>query len=413
MRTVCLHRWVGLAVVMGAAAAQPAQAETASAVRLDLTAGGGVETNPFLTNGQNRESGFVDVEARPVVKLSEDRGETTLEGYYRRKEYLARYRGTDGFGFITRSAYRPDERTRLTSSIVYDNAILDAQSLFGSGVGGFETTTTGVTPQPTTIGTTGVPAGDVGLIGLRQRRSQLLADVTLSFKPGQRDDWSLDFQGVRADYPGATTVSNYSSYGLSGTYTRLLNEKNSVGVTVGAQETRFDGFLGPARVVSAQLVYQMRLPRSWSLNLSGGASFLSGDGAAAVGQSTSAVFQAELCSRGERLRTCFSASRTVAPSGADGIGPILTARVLLDYRFSRLSNLSIEGNLSSNDRTTISNVNLSERFYTVNVTYNRGISERLQLVAGARYDRREGGNSQGIGAGSLRVGIAVALGKLR
>jgi hypothetical protein len=405
------RRWVSLAVVLGTTASQPVCADTGTVLRVDTLVGGGLDTDPYLTGGADRASAFVDAEVRPVLTISDDRGGATFEAYYRRKEYLRRYPGTDGFGFVTRSVYRPSERTRLSSSVVFDDAILDAQSLFGAGATGTGTTGAGGTlPIPTT-GTIGASAGDVGLIGLRQRRSQLLADVTFSIKAGLRDEWALGLAGIRARYPGTAIVSNYSSYGVSGTYTRLLNERHTVGVTTSVQDTRFQGVAGLARVVSSQIVYQLRLPHNWSVNLTGGASLLSGNAAAVLGQSTSAVFQAEICSNRERVRACFSAARTVAPSGTSGVGPVLTGRAIYVYRFNRTSDLAIEANFSSVDRRLATVVTRAERFSTVSATYSRSVADRIQFVASARYERREGGSSPSLGAGTFRIGFAFAMGR--
>jgi hypothetical protein len=81
------------------------------------------------------------------------------------------------------------------------------------------------------------------------------------------------------------------------------------------------------------------------------------------------------------------------------------------YRFSRISDLAIEANFSSVDGRSATVPVGAQRFYTASANYRHNLTERLQFLAGARYELRDGGSSPKRSGGSFRLGVAFALGQ--
>src|SRR5215510_9623071 len=90
-------------IFAGLAIAAPAGIANAQEVSgsVDLSAGGGYATNPFLeadpADGSDAGTGFVEGSIRPNLAVTDDRGQTNFAAYYRRTEYFRRYSKSDAY----------------------------------------------------------------------------------------------------------------------------------------------------------------------------------------------------------------------------------------------------------------------------------------------------------------------------
>ncbi|CAN5183978.1 hypothetical protein BH09PSE3_BH09PSE3_00040 [soil metagenome] len=401
---------------------QHAAAQSASVVKVDASIGTQYDSNPYLLSDSNTDSASIDGELRPSITLIEKRGTLALEGYYRRQEFLRRYSGTSSYGGTLSGSRRFNERTTLSGSLAYTNAIIDAATLFGAGFAGAGNAIGSppvgtAAPSPVVIpqnpGLTGPLESDLGLIGLRQRRSQLTLNTNLTFRPDQRDTWMVGVTGDISRYPGSVIASSFRSYGLTGGYTRTFSEKRTVGITATAQFIDYDGAAQSSQVFTPQITATQRLPYNWTLEAGAGVSIVRESGSANSNTATSFAFQASACHEGVRAKLCVSGTRSATASGINGVGPQTSARLSYSYRLTERSTLNANASYNSISRNSTVTLGQNQRFILTELGYRRSVGRRLQLFLLASYQNRDVTNESGQTDVYGRAGLSFLLGDKR
>lgn len=417
-RLMCL-----LGGLAGAVASQPALAQSFTVAKLTGSVDVGYNSNPYLLTGPATDAASVDFEVRPSVSRIERLGRLNLEGYYRRTEYLQRYDGTDSYGGTLSGNYRFNDRITFNGSTAYNSAIVDAATFFGFGLRGFPssggdtsgiggTTGTGA-PQPGVL----LPDptnGDVGLIGLRQRKSQLSMAVAFGFRPNTQESWTLGGSATRTRYPSPSGIaSDFRSYGVNGGYTRNLSATSTIGATASVMFVDYDGTGSSSRIYSPQLTYSVRLPRGWSVEAGAGVSIVQGNTTASAGTSTSLALQLNACRNGGRTKFCLTGSRSAQASGFNGVGPQSSIRLSYSYRIDEKSSLDTDVSYNTASRNGSGTFDKGPRFILASAGYRRDLNRRVQLVASVNYQDRSG--SDGVRQSDIggRLGIAFTLGSRR
>lgn len=408
----------GAAALVGCGLAGPVVAQEIDG-DIQVNAGGGYASNPFLFAGDSTGTVTYDAEVRPSLNVSDPRGSINLESYYRRQEYARRYSGLDSYGGSITGSYRLSEVAILTEAIAYQNAVVDLATLFQNGLLDNGGSVSGLPiaglpidgPTPGVV-TTPLPAGeftgDASLVGLRQRRSQLNAALTLSVRPNQTDNWQFGLSGRVSRYPGSTAAISYRSLGFLAGYLRSLSQTSTVGISVAAQSITYTGASQASRIYTPELVYSRRFPRNWTVEFGAGASIVDGDKGQA-GNALSTAFHVSACHQNTRSNFCLLGTRAANPAGLGRVDVQTTARASYSYKLGDDDTLSADGSYNQVSRAAVAGMSGSQRYYAGNVIWGHYLGRRLQATAQVGYQGRDATNISVSPDVSGRVGVIIRL----
>ncbi|MGH6782110.1 MAG: hypothetical protein ACREB5_08400, partial [Sphingomonadaceae bacterium] len=390
-------------IVAGLAAAVPASGASAQEITasVDLSAGAGYTTNPFLeepANGEDTDSGFIEGSIRPNLAVTDDRGRTDFSAHYRRTEYFRRYSGSNAYGVSARGQRKLNERIDVRALLAFDSSIVGAADPDGDLI------------DP------GVPqAPDNDLIGQRQRRNALNASVGATWRPNARDSWSADLDANKTNYPGrgrGIGTNDYTSYGGRIGYSRALSETSSIGATLGYTEVDYDGIGRDSRIITPQITYATRFAGGWSVDASLGVSLTRRELLTGNDNSTALAGQLKLCKEGVRSNMCIGGSRSSEASGFGGVRTDTDVYASYSYRLTERSTLSARASYSTNDDGSLP-TSSGRDYFSGTVDYSHQLTERLRLTAGAAYRDAYGRGLSPDADISGRIGLAYTLGDRR
>lgn len=407
-RTLALGSAVSLLALIALVPEAAAQAQVEPSVT--VSGNGGYSSNPFLTTGNDVDAFVTQIDVRPMLDQRTERDMLHFEAFYTRTDYLENFDGNDGFGALLNSSSQIDENSKLRANISFDSSVLGVTQPILS-VGGGAIVDTPVAGDPPAgdplLGVGDLPDGDIGLIGLRQRRNSLSLEVTAELRTGPRSTWTFSANAAGADYPrGGLVASSYRSIGISASNQRELSETASVGLRGDAYAV--DYRRGPtSKVYTLQGYGSLRLAESWTLEATGGVSVLEGDENLVMfsGQTT-------ICDAGRQGRFCFVASRAPVVSGFSGVRGQTSVGASYDYKVDAHSNLGASASYVWTGRDP--NTNLGRRrFLTANATYRRDMGGQLSLFVALDGRHLESDGMSGRSDIAGRAGASLRFGGRR
>ncbi len=162
--------------------------------------------------------------------------------------------------------------------------------------------------------------GDIGLIGLRQRRKTLSTSASASYLLSERTSLFGGVNASRSTYPGeqrqSILLGNFTQYGANAGFSRSINELSSVGVQVSATFVDYDrGF--SSSFFTPRLTYNRTLSPRWTLNAAVGGAIVHDR---ISGTSVTVSAEGTLCrTYSERGNVCLFASREPSVTGFGGV----------------------------------------------------------------------------------------------
>ncbi len=405
---------------------------------ITVTAGGAYSTNPLLTES-SEAAASTQLDVRPQVRFVDGVSDGVIGANYTRSDYLSGGLGSnDGYGVNGSASTRLSPRTSLSVSATYDSQILGAGGGFfvpsdlavpplGTGTTGTGTgTTDGAAVDPVAVGTApivvnpvitqpgaGGISGDVGLIGLRQRRNTLQAQFGGSYLVDTRSTLSFGLNGVRSTYPdGEAQLANYNSYGANLGYSRSLSEISSGGFQLSLSKVDYARGLS-SQVYTPRFTYSRSLSSRWSMTAAAGAGIVR-DGSS--GTNVSLSVEGSLCRITERGQGCINAARVPSATGLGGVSVLTSAGLSYSQRLSEKLSLGIGGNINHVDGGVVRDVagGLSDAgnqdLYSGDVSLQRQIGQRLSLVGQVSYRRVNSSFADGSDIGA-RLGLSWSAGR--
>ncbi len=407
-------------------------------VRTSATASVGLayERNPFLIDVDNPDAASAQVELAPRVEISTDREVVTIVGNYKRSEYFSKYDGTDAVDISIDGTSRLNARLAVGSSIRFNSAILggngglslnrgleptglfepvSGDSSVQSPTGGVGGAGFGSLIDPNELVTDALLTGDIGLIGSRQRRNLLSTGVNVAFRPGPRGTWMLGLNAERTAYPGGGRIAeSFRSTGATFGYSLATSETTTLGAQISGSQIDYDDGR-QTRIFSPRATFSRRLPRSWSLNIAAGASFIQSNDAAVVSGSddgTSLTIQIGFCRNGATSSLCLTANRAPGSNGVSGVNTASSVQVSHNIRLNARSSLSSFANYSRNetDRPTVLG-DANQKLLVVGTSYNHQINQRLAVYVSAQHRDINYLNASVKPDLSARLGVSASFGR--
>jgi hypothetical protein len=403
-----------------------------------ITAGGGYSTNPFLGRGDGNGSASAQVSITPRLDIIDDTDSGVISANYNRTEFFSNFDANDSYGVTIGGNSQLNPRASIGFSANYDSSILGAANAFsgvpsfvpGTGVGigtgagtdtigtgTGDTGTVGVTPLPSTpLPTTpvfvnpGDLGGDIGLVGLGQRRNSLNAAVFGSYRPDEVSTWGLGANVSRNSYPdsGGLAISS-RTYGVNTSYSRSLSERSSIGLQVSATVIDYAD-VPNSRFINPMVTYSTQLAQNWSLNLGVGVSLVD-DG---FSNGVAASANGSLCRAIERGSFCLIAARQPSVSAFGGARNQTSVSANYSYRLAERTSIAATASYqrSSNGIAVSQNAiaRSNQDFISASATVNQQIARRLSAFATVLYRDVKGLGVPTDGDIGGRVGLALTVG---
>lgn len=423
-----------------AIAAAPVAAQT-TIPSITVTAGGAYSSNPLLLQ-PSRSAVSTQLDVRPEVRFVDGTGEASIGANYNRADYITGGLGSvDGYGVNGSASKRLSPRTTLGITAGFDSQILGAGNgffvpstltvpTFGTGTttGTGATTGAGTTDANTAIGITpivvnpvgvlpgsGGISGDVGLIGLQQRRNIISAAFTGSYLPGTRSTLSFGLNGTRSSYPGSRSgfsqLANFTSYGANIGYSRALSEISSGGLQLNVSKIDYARGLS-SQIYTPRLTYSRSLSSRWSLTAAAGAGIVRQQSA---GTNVSLSLEGSLCRLTERGQGCVTAARLPSATGLGGVSVLTTAGLSYSQRLAASLSLGVGASYSHIGNSVVATgtglgIGNDQDLYSGNVSLQRQIGSRLSIIGQGSYRHVNSSFANGSDLGA-RLGLSWSAGR--
>jgi hypothetical protein len=406
---------------------------------ITVTAGGAYSTNPLLLESSD-SAVSTQLDVRPQVRFVDGVREATIGASYNRADYITGGLGSnDGYGVNGSASAQLSPRTSLGVSAMYDSQILGAGNGFfvpstvvvpavgtgTTGTGAGTGTTGGGATDPATVGTapivvnpvvtlpgTGGISGDVGLIGLRQRRNMVQAQFTGSYLVDPRSSLSFGLNGVRSTYPGSTAqLANFTSYGANIGYSRSLSEISSGGFQLAVNKVDYARGLS-SQIYTPRFTYSRSLSSRWSMTAAVGAGIVSGGSS---DTNVSLSVEGSLCRVTERGQGCVTAARVPSATGLGGVSVVTNAGLTYSQRLSEAMTLGIGAGFNHIDGGVLRDTGGglfdagNQDLYSGDVSLQRQIARRLSIIGQVSYRRVNGSFADGSDLGA-RLGLSWSAG---
>lgn len=380
--------------IAGSVLALPQMALAGDDIRAsaDVTTTGGYSSNPFAVAGNNLGSSYVQVDARPEVRLIAERSVLSLTGRIDYEHYFRDYFDASDYQGGLNYSGTLSSHMATHASVIYDSSIVGGYDAINS----FDPTL--AQPLPTT-GT------DLALFGSRQRRRSLdfAGDVAYTLSPRDSLTANAYFDALR--YGGVLAgQADYNGYGGGAGYSRRVSERLQLGAQASVGRYVYHGLLGHSEVYSLQATITDQINSHWNLTGSLGASYSQ---RTIGGKTISPTGNLQLCRVGTRGNLCASVRESVLPTGGTGTVVTRSANASYSYKLSEHSDISLSGSYSHNNQPPVaipSNVLVFNTSYvTAMATYSRSLRERVRLVATTQFRTITGGNSS-VGNGTNQIG---------
>lgn len=332
---------------------------------VDFDLGAGYSTNPLLNEFDATGRAFGRVSARAVHERRSVRANTYFSAYLENSTYTGGYGSAQLASLNARHEFAPTEKLTIFGDVTaaYDEGgqlatrVLTAPTL--------EQSTTDLPPLP------GLP---LDLYSLTGRTYRLAGQIGSTLVTGPRDNLVSRIGYSYTTRRGAGLDNNQSDIFGSVGYNRLLSERATVGVLVGARKSDFDPD-GDARVLTPQLTAALRLSQKIRASGAIGLSFSRFTTPLRAERSIGLAANASICGTGEFDLLCATIARD--QQTATIAGPANTLSATVNY----------SKNLGSGE--TLSFLLSATRFSNgVPIDPNFRLQTNNSLSASAAYTRR-------------------------
>ncbi|ATE67022.1 hypothetical protein [Rhizorhabdus dicambivorans] len=302
----------GLAALALLHAASPAFAKAEFSVESEVRLG--YDVNPFLTAGNDLASPYVKGSVNPRLTQTDSQGQTTLDAYIDRTEYLKRYGGTNEYGAELATQRKVSPKLSVYGSLRYDSEVI--------GLGDDE-----VTGQPT-------DAVDVNLIGLRRRADTYSASGGWEYQATPKDTISANGGYTMTRYGNSPAGNDTDNIGGSLAWKHAINARTKIGVRGSVYRIDYDTPGLSTLIMQPTVTFSTLLSATWKLDLSAGVTFsdLSVPAPLMDSRKTGFAASAQLCHTGAKDYFCLFGDRSVSASGVGGT--VVRDQIGVTYRRS-------------------------------------------------------------------------------
>jgi hypothetical protein len=379
IRRQCLAATAGAAALCSSPAlAQQTDEPSASATAeqrarvsyIDLTAGLGYSTNPFLRFGNSPGSGFGRLGARGVHAWMTERTRTSLSAFVEGSSYLHDYNLKSIFSVSGDTQHRASENVTVFASAGLSGDLsgqLSNRFLYVPPVPQVPDVT--IPPPPVTV-------QDPDLFSFAGRQYRAFGQGGASFGLDERSSVTVSGGGSRVWFT-ADLLNDYTTLFANGAYNRQLSQRTTVGFNVAVNRTQYDDSGDNSTIITPTVNIRTQLSEFWDVRASVGASFSSSERAGQNDHSTGLSVDSAICNNTETERLCGRVTRNSTSLSRGAL--VTTTTVGVDW-FKNLDEkqtvqLSASASRYSSDDALASN--FKSTHWRAAANYSRVISTRL------------------------------------
>lgn len=380
-----LRRSLLLAGCIAVAGHAPAAADTRTEVR--VSAGVGVENNPFLAMPDQGDGVALaaEIEVEPSIYIEDERTTFRLYGNARLRQFLQDYGTTHSILLGAGGTTRIDERTRLSSGATFQTSRSAAQDAFLFGRGDLIALEPGELPI--------FPDIDPTIAGTRERTNRFSVNANVDRQLSPRDVGSVGLAFSESHTSGDVGF-DYRVADLTLGYGRQINERTTLRGTLALtrsdllDQTAGDAIsitplVGLQQQVSERLNWTGQVGLSWSRIDDG----LGGDIT-----DTSLAFLLNACRSDLRGALCLTAQRQPRPTTFGGFSNSTAISVGYDARLNRRDSIGVNATYRKSEEISSSvlpGVSISEddELIGLGASYRRAFTDRLSGFVNGSYSK--------------------------
>lgn len=364
------------------AGAAPAAAQSAQRTYVDLSGSAGYSSNPGLSLRDDSSSVFGRVSANGVHSWRTERSSTSLSAYLENSYYPNRYGNKQLFNLNASSAYQASETVRVYGGLSFSGDFggqlgtrfvgepvipPPAAPVDPSTASAATVVPEPVLPPPTTV-------VDPDLLALSGRQYRLSGNAGVSIRPNERDTWSLSTGAHRLFYPNSDR--DYTTYVLSGAYSRQLSERLNLGVRTSVLRADYPGDSSTTSV-SPQVTISAVLAERWSANAAVGITYRNRDVRGNSDDSFGLALDASICRSLERSRFCGRVARYSQNTIAADLLTTTSAGIDYSQTIDQNSSFQLSASAIRYGGRRILDRSVTSNYFVTSAAYNRRINDRL------------------------------------
>lgn len=366
-----------------------------SASYIDLTAGLGYSSNPFLEfNGDG--SAFGRLGARGVHAWSSERASTSIAAFAEGSTYFNKYDFKSIFSVTGDTQYKASETVRVFASGGVSGDLsgqLSNRFLYVPPVPEVPDVT--LPPPPVTV-------QDPDLFSFAGRQYRLYGQGGAAIRTGPRTNITLSGGASRVWFTG-DFLNDYTTVFVNGAYNHQLSERTSIGFNVGADRTNYDNSSDHSTIISPRLTLSTRLSEYWDIQGGIGVSFSRFQRDGESDHSTSLVFDGSICHSSETERLCGRIARSSQSLSRAALSNSSSVNVDWYKRLDDKQTVQLSTGVTryvTDDQLTS---NFKSHYFRIAASYSRKINGRLSGGAdvSGRWLRQNGPDPDGDLTGSL------------
>jgi hypothetical protein len=372
-----------------AAVSSPAVGQTVTF--LDLTAGVGYATNPFLRTDGSEGSGYGRLSAFGSHRWLGERGSTALTGFVENSTYFTDHGSKQIFSLAADTTQRASETVNLYASASFSGDLGGQLSNRFVSVPAAPDIPDPTAPPPVTV-------EDPELFDFGRRSYRLAGQAGASIRTSEHSTVTISGGAHRAWFSSgdgdfaSDFVDDYTTLFGSVGYDRVLSERTAVGVRVNVSRTDYDGSDDNTVFINPELTARTTLSENWSATGAIGVTLARVDSGGDDNSSTNLSFRGSLCRSGETERFCGNVSRHAQNSAVADL--VTTTSVGFDW-FKRLSEdqtLQLSASASRYSTKDVFGDDFNTHHLRAAGNYDHRISNRLfaGVSAGLRSLSRDG-----------------------
>jgi hypothetical protein len=394
----------GVALLCGGAFPLSAGAQTVTQ-EIVVSVGGTVASNPYYDEADAGASVGGTFEIRPRVTYDTSITRFDLEAFAQGTAFVEDYGFEDNYGAFANINHRASERLSLqvnagatsTASPIYN----ELWTTGGLGAGPDE-------PLPP------APFDDITVLGQRGRNTSISAGAGGEYiiDAQNRLAFAGSYETVMLTHPGA---EDYDVAQVNGRYSRVLNERATVGLAAAYQQFNYDDALVPdGRTMSVLGSLTLRLDEVWTLSADAGVqrTRLEAGATAPAFNNTSLTANASLCRNDQREGFCVNFSRESRPTAYAGVRSTNAGSFSYRLRTSEYGSLTLGGGYSRSSGLDGGLAAVpATSLVSVRGGYEHRLNERLSGYVEASGDRLRGSTISSDPRARFGIGIRYRFGR--
>lgn len=363
----------------------PLAADTRTEVR--VSAGVGVENNPFLTMDDDGDGAAVaaEISVEPTIYIENERTMFRLFGNARLRQFFNDYGTTDSVLLGADGSTRLDERTNLAAAATFQTSRSAAQDVLLFGRPGLIGLEPGTLPD--------LPNVDPTIAGAPQRITVFGVNTNVERQLSPRDVGSIGV-GFTDSRTEDDLGFDFRVVDLTLGYGRQLSERTTLRGTVALSQSDLVGeTAGDAFSITPLVGVQQQISErlNWSAQVGVSYSRIE-DGRGGEITNTGLAFLLSGCRRGVNDALCVSGQRQARPTTFGGFGNTTGITVGYDRRLNRRDSFSVNASYNRSDQIAgplLLDETMSEDDQLIGVagSFRREFTDRLSGFVNASYSK--------------------------